>query len=110
VRARVAAAVDRYRAHTRLDVIDRERRPALVDLGEAVWSGDVAAEGRARARLAELDERRTLVERDLESRLGEAGERIRLARLPVDKTVLVAPNEPSAPLVEGTTPPPDPER
>jgi hypothetical protein len=97
VRARVGAAVDRRRARTQLEAIESERRPALVDLGEAVWAGDASAEARARATLAALDDRRVGVEHEIESRLGEAGERIRLARLPVDETVLVAPVEPSAP-------------
>jgi hypothetical protein len=111
VRARVTAAVDRRRARTQLDLIESERRPALVELGEAVWRGDASAEAQARARLAELDDRRVVVEHELESRLGEAGERIRLARLPVDETVLVAPGEPSAPYPppdEGTPPTPTP--
>jgi hypothetical protein len=93
LRARVSAAVDRRRARTQLDLIDGERRPALVELGEAVWTGDASAEAQARAKLAELNGRRALVEQELVSRLGEAGERIRLARLPVDETVLVAPDE-----------------
>jgi hypothetical protein len=111
VRARVSAAVDRRRAQTQLDLIESERRPVLVQLGEAVWTGDAFAEAAARARLAELDDRRVGVEQELESRLGVAGERIRLARLPVDETVLVAPNEPSAPYPppdEGTPPTPTP--
>jgi hypothetical protein len=110
-RARLTAAVERRRARTQLDLIESERRPALLDLGAAVWAGDALAEERARATVAELDERRTVVERELETRLDAAGERIRLARLPVDETVLVAPTEPSTPYPppdEGTPPTPTP--
>jgi hypothetical protein len=111
VRARVGAVVDRHRARAQLDVIESERRPALVELGEAVWTGDASAEARSRAKLAELDGRRAVVEQELESRLGAAGERIRLARLPVDETVMVEPSGPSPPYPppdEGTPPTPTP--
>jgi hypothetical protein len=111
VQARLATLVHRHRARTRLDVIESERRPALQELGEAVWAGDALAEERARAKLAELDERRAGVEQELTTRLGEAGERIRLARLPVDETVLVSPAEASQPYPppdEGTPPTPAP--
>jgi hypothetical protein len=102
VRARVGVVVDRRRARTQLDVIESERRPAVMELGEAVWRGDASAEAQARAKLAELEGRRVVVEQELESRIGEAGERIRLARLPVDETVMVEPSEAAAPY-----PPPD---
>lgn len=109
-RARVDAEVTRRRARTRLDVLESERRPALQALGVAVWEGDSAAEERARTRLAELDERRALVGRELEERLAETEERIRRARLTVDSTMVVAPEErhtPDPPPVADPGSPPD---
>jgi len=47
-----------------------------------------------RARLAELDAEDAELEARLEHALGEADERIRKARLPVEETVMVLPTEP----------------
>jgi hypothetical protein len=51
----------------------------------------------ARQRLSELDEEQKHVEEELAVQLAGADERIRQARLPVQDTVMVTPNEPSAP-------------
>ncbi|HKC77479.1 MAG TPA: zinc-ribbon domain-containing protein [Gaiellaceae bacterium] len=101
-RTRLDTTVTRWRSRSRLDALDADRRPALQALGEAVWRGDLAAENEARLRLAELEEERKRVEDALAAQLVDADERIRLARLPVQDTVMVTPNEPSAPY-----PPPD---
>ena len=85
-----------------LDAIDVDRRPALQALGEAVWLGDTSAEHEARQRLVELEEERKRIEDELATQLAGADERIRRARLAVQDTVMVAPNEPSTPY-----PPPD---
>jgi PAS domain-containing protein len=102
VSARIGAELARRRARMRLDVLESELRAALEALGAAVWDGDAEGEERVRVRLAELDERRSVVDRELEARLGEADERIRRGRLEVDRTMLVAPVEPHA-----TRPAPD---
>jgi membrane protein implicated in regulation of membrane protease activity len=94
--------VTRWRSRSRLDAIDVERRPALQALGEAVWRGDASAEHEARQRLVELEEERKRIEDELALQLAGAEERIRQARLPLQDTVMVTPNEPSAPY-----PPPD---
>jgi hypothetical protein len=96
-RARAESLVERWRAGSTLRELERERRPLLLALGEAVWGEDAAAERRARERLEELEQRRERTERELEARLGRTDERIREARLPVQDTMMVAPNEPNAP-------------
>jgi membrane protein implicated in regulation of membrane protease activity len=101
-RTRVEKALSRWRMQSRLDAVEAERAPALRALGEAVWRGDETAERAARQRLAELDEERERVEAELAERLAGADERIRRARLQVQDTVMVTPNEPSPPY-----PPPD---
>ena len=101
-RTRFDATVTRWRSRSRLDAIDADRRPALQALGEAVWRGDASAEHEARQRLVRLEQERTRIEDDLAAQLAGADERIRRARLPVQETVMVTPNEPSAPY-----PPPD---
>jgi membrane protein implicated in regulation of membrane protease activity len=101
-RTRLDTTVTRWRSRSRLDAIDVERRPALQALGEAVWRGDSGAEHEARERLGELEQERKRVEDELAGQLAGAEERIRQARLPVQDTVMVTPNEPSAPY-----PPPD---
>jgi hypothetical protein len=101
-RTRFDATVTRWRSRSRLDAIEADRRPALQALGEAVWRGDANAEHEARQRLVELEQERTRIEDELAVQLAGADERIRRARLPVQKTVMVTPNEPSAPY-----PPPD---
>jgi hypothetical protein len=101
-RTRFDAAVTRWRSRSRLDAIEADRRPALQALGEAVWHGDASAEHEARQRLVELERERARIEDELAAQLAGADERIRRARLPVQETVMVTPNEPSAPY-----PPPD---
>ncbi len=101
-RTRLDSAVVRWRTRSRLDAVAIERGPVLQALGEAVWRGDEPAERQARQRLMELEAERTRIEEELAERLAGADERIRQARLPVQDTVMVTPNEPSAPY-----PPPD---
>lgn len=101
-RTRFDTTVTRWRSRSRLDAIDVDRRPALQALGEAVWRGDARAEDEARQRLVELDEERKRVEDELADQLAGAEERIRQARLPVQDTEMVTPNEPNPPY-----PPPD---
>ena len=101
-RTRLDTALSRWRTRSRLDEISHERGPALQALGDAVWRNDAAAERDARQRLGDLDQEEKRVEEELEARLAGADERIRKARLPVQETLMVAPNEPSAPY-----PPPD---
>lgn len=101
-RTRFDSTVTRWRSQSRLDAIDVDRRPALQALGEAVWRGDSGAEDEARQRLEELEEERKRIEAELAVQLAGADERIRQARLPVQDTVMVTPNEPHAPY-----PPPD---
>ncbi len=110
-RARLEQTLHRRRAQAELDLIEDERRPLLRELGEAVYAGDADREAEARARLAALDERRAEVERGLEDRRSELDERIRRARLPLDRTVMVPPtaaNTPYPPPDEGTPPTPTP--
>jgi membrane protein implicated in regulation of membrane protease activity len=101
-RTRLDTSLTRWRTRSRLDSIAFERRPVLQTLGEAVWQGDAAAEREARQRLEELEQEAKRIEDQLVERLAGADERIRQARLPVQDTVMVTPNEPSAPY-----PPPD---
>jgi hypothetical protein len=83
----------------------REPQPTAEQL-QAAWSALADRERRGeevvRRRLAELEEERTRIQAELAAQLAGAEERIRRARLPVQKTVMVNPNEPSAPY-----PPPD---
>ena len=101
-RTRFDTALTRWRTRSRLDAIEFERGPALQALGEAVWRGDERGERDARQRLVELEQERKRIEDDLAAQLAGADERIRRARLPVQETVMVTPNEPNAPY-----PPPD---
>ncbi len=55
---------------------------------------DATAEAAARERLTELDAHETELRTRVEAALGEADERIRKARLPVQETMLVLPTEP----------------
>jgi len=101
-RTRLDTAVNRWRTRSRLDAIAYERGPALQALGEAVWRNDEVAERGARERLVELEQEAKRIEDALAEQLAGAEERIRRARLPVQETMMVTPNEPSAPY-----PPPD---
>ena len=101
-RTRFDASLSRWRTRSRLDSIAVEWSPALQALGEAVWRGDGTAEREARQRLVELEEEAKRVEDALAERLAGADERIRKARLPVQDTLMVTPDEQGAPY-----PPPD---
>jgi hypothetical protein len=92
-RTRLDAALTRWRTRSRLDAIAVERGPALQALGEAVWRKDKAAEREARQRLVELEQEAKRIEDELAERLAGADERIRRARLPVQDTVMVTPNQ-----------------
>jgi hypothetical protein len=101
-RTRFDTTVSRWRTRSRLDQIEVERRPAFQALGEAVWRKDMDAETAARERLTALEAERERIEEEHAQHLAGAEERIRNARLPVQETLMVTPNEPNAPY-----PPPD---
>ena len=101
-RTRFDTTVNRWRTRSRLDQIEIERKPALQALGEAVWQDDSKAETAAREQLTALEAERQRIEEEHAEHLAGAEERIRNARLPVQETLMVTPNEPSAPY-----PPPD---
>jgi hypothetical protein len=101
-RTKFDTTVTRWRTRSRLDALEFERGPAHQALGEAVWRKDKNAERAAREQLVELEQERKRIEDELAEQLAGADERIRRARLPVQETVMVTPEEPSAPY-----PPPD---
>jgi hypothetical protein len=101
-RARIETSLTNWRTRSRLDEVELARAPALQELGAAVRSGDRRAANEASRRLDELDERERSLEHELERQVAQAKDRIRRARLPVQETVMVSPNEPNAPY-----PPPD---
>lgn len=94
--------MSRWRTQSRIEQLELDRPALLRALGEAVHREDKAAEKEARRQLDELDERRKTLQTELDEQRSGAEERIRLARLPVQETLMVTPNEPSAPY-----PPPD---
>jgi hypothetical protein len=96
-RARAAATAEVRRIHNDLARVEIERRSALFRLGEAAHRADGMAEAGARAQLGELDRREAELRQGLDQRLEQAGERIRRARLAVQETMMVAPNEPVTP-------------
>jgi hypothetical protein len=106
LRARTAAAAELRRIHAALALIESERQTAFRELGAAVHRRDGAAEAAARSRLDELDRREAALHEETARTQVEAGERIRRARLPVDETVMVLPNEPTPPPGEATPPTP----
>jgi len=93
LQARQAASAEARRIQTALLQLDSDRRSALQDLGAAVYAEDATGEAGARARLAELDARRTQLHAQLDETLGAAAETIRKARLPVEETAIVPPGE-----------------
>jgi hypothetical protein len=101
-RTRLETRLNQWRTRSRLDSVETERGPALHELGVAVRMGDRRAAHEAASRLDELDERRRGLEAELEWQAATAEQRIRMARLPVEETVMVAPTEPTPPY-----PPPD---
>lgn len=101
-RTRLQTSLTNWRTRSRLDEVEVARAPALQELGAAVRRGDRRAANEASRRLDELDERERSLAADLELQVARANERIRLARLPVQATIMVGPQTPSAPY-----PPPD---
>ncbi|HLY95527.1 MAG TPA: zinc ribbon domain-containing protein [Gaiellaceae bacterium] len=93
LRARSVVAVESRRVHGELAAIRMQRRDALLALGEATHRSDGEAAAEAQKRLAELEERETALEAQLQAQVEEAGERIRKARLSVDRTVVAPPEE-----------------
>jgi multidrug resistance efflux pump len=75
-------------------MLESDRRSALQDLGAAAHAQDSTAEATVRARLAVLDAREAELRAQLDGALGEANERIRRARLPIQETMMVPPAEP----------------
>ncbi len=119
-RTRFETRLNSWRTRSRLDGLESERAPALQALGSAVRDGDRRAANEATARLDELDERQRGLEAELEWQLETAKERIRLARLPVQETVMVTPsqsspaypppgeaNPPTPAIIPEPSPPPD---
>jgi uncharacterized membrane protein len=108
-RARAAATAEVRRIHNGLMIVETERRTVVFQLGDAAHRGDGVAEAGARAHLAELDRREADLRQRLDSRLEQTGERIRKARLAVQDTMMVTPNEPNAPYPPpGEATPPQP--
>ncbi|HEX3226802.1 MAG TPA: zinc-ribbon domain-containing protein [Gaiellaceae bacterium] len=111
MRARQAAAAELRRIRTAIAGIEPERRTAFNDLGMAAYRGDTEAEADARARLEQLDAREAELRSELDRTHEDAGERIRLARLPVQETVMVVPPDEGTPpqpaVVPEPYPPPD---
>jgi hypothetical protein len=108
-RTRAAATAEARRIHSGIALIDAERRTVLLELGQAAHSGDTTAEAGVRARLEELDAHEADLRRRLEEGMAQAGERIQRARLAVQETVMVTPNEPHAPYPPpGEATPPQP--
>ena len=106
LRARQVATVEARRIQSALLQLEYDRRSALQDLGAAAHAGDATAEATARARLAELDAHEAELRAQLDGTLGDADERIRKARLPVQDTMMVLPTEPVPPRDEATPPEP----
>ena len=106
LRARSAAAAEVRRIRHALAQLEDDRRASLLALGGAAHRRDGRAEAAARARLDELDGHEAELRARLDDALDAAGERIRKARLPVEKTVMVLPTEPFPPPGEATPPQP----
>lgn len=101
-RTRLGTSLASWKTRTRLDEIEIVRGPALQALGAAVRRGDRRAANEASKRLDELDEQKRNLVEDLERQAARAKERIQLARLPVQETLMVTPDGPTPPY-----PPPD---
>ena len=93
-RARSVAAAQVKQVRRSLLLLEADRRALLHDLGGAVHRRDEPAEAAIRERLTGLDAHEAELHAHLDRVLGEAGERIRQARLPVEETMLVVPPEP----------------
>jgi len=105
-RARSVAAAEAKHVRYSLALIESERQGLLRDLGAAVHGGNDGAEASIRARLEDLREQEAQLHAQYDRMLGEAGERIRKARLPVQETMMVTPPEPTPPPGEATPPQP----
>jgi len=106
---RAAAGAETRRIHSGLARVDSRRQAAFHELGRAVYAGDEEAQSRLKGRLAELDGEEAALRQKLDEGLRHASSRIERARLPVQDTVMVTPNEPNAPYPppdEGTPPEP----
>jgi ABC-type multidrug transport system fused ATPase/permease subunit len=101
LRVRQAAAAEVRRTQNALLLLESDRRSALHELGAAAHAGDATAEAAARTRLTELDERESGLRAQLDEALGEAHEKIRKARLPVQETQLVPPQQEATPQESG---------
>jgi hypothetical protein len=102
LRARQTAAAEARRIQNALLLLESERRSALQELGAAAHIQDSTAEAPVRSRLAELDAHGAQLHAQLDEALGQADERIRKARLPVQVTTVqetmpVLPSEPGPP-------------
>jgi hypothetical protein len=106
LRARQVATAEARRIQSALLMLESDRRSALQDLGAAAHAGDSTVEATVRARLAELDAHEAELRAQLDGTLGEADERIRKARFPVEDTMMVLPTEPGPPPGEATPPQP----
>jgi hypothetical protein len=91
LRARQVAAAEARRIQSALLLLESDRRRALQELGAAAHAGDSTAEAAGRAQLTELDALEGRLRAELDEALGEADEKIRRARLPVQETQLVPP-------------------
>jgi hypothetical protein len=91
LRARQVAAAEARRIQSALLLLESDRRRALQELGAAAHAGDSTAEAAGRAQLTELDALEGRLRAELDEALGEADEKIRRARLPVQQTQLVPP-------------------
>ena len=94
-RTRLETMLSSRRTRAHLDAIETDRGPALQALGSAVRNGNRRAAEEASSGLDELDDRERELEAELEWQRTAEREKIRLARLPVQETVLVAPTEPN---------------
>jgi zinc-ribbon domain len=106
MRARQSAAAEIRRIQGALASLEPERRAALHELGAAAYGHDSGAEAEARTRLERIDARKAELLAELDRTHKDTGERIRLARLPVQETMMVLPTEPAPPPDEGTPPQP----
>lgn len=93
LRVRSSVAVESRRVHAELAAIRSQHRDALLALGEATHRGDKDAGAEAKKLLADLEERETDLQTQLQVQVEEAGERIRQVKLSVSKTVIAPPKE-----------------
>ena len=93
LRVRSTVAAEARRVHGELAAIHVQRRDALLALGEATHRSDEQAGAEAEKLLAELEKRETDLQAQLQAQVEEAGERLRQAKLSVNKTVVAPPKE-----------------